>query len=71
MNIFLTVVAVVFLILTSTRIYFLLFGKMSEVEKLAIKMAETYGYDPVAGALKLPAIVWIVCLCWIVSRFFQ
>lgn len=70
MNIFFTILAIIFLILSSIRIWTLLYSPRSEMEQEALQIAKRYGVNPTIRALKWPVVVFIICVFWLISLLF-
>jgi hypothetical protein len=71
MIIFLNILAAVFLILSLVRLYFVFIAITDKETMQLIRLAEACGGNPIGDTAKKPVIVFIVCLCWIISRFFS
>ena len=69
MNTFLTVLAWVFLVVCSIRIHSIVFGERSLRDQMLLETVERLGGTPIYDAIKIPIVVVLICVSWIISTF--
>lgn len=67
---FITILAIIFLVLFLLRILGVLFGKRSERTKMIINYLNSNGHNIYYDHLKFPVIGSLVCIAWLVSLYF-
>jgi len=69
MEMFVTILAYIFTVVCLVRILAVTFADRTVVEQAVLDTAKSMGQNIIFDTIKLPALVLIVCVVWIITTF--